>query len=170
MKGHIMAQESAYTSTKQIPALFKLGVLEGINLDFGGGKYNDGSDYLAEQCVLNIVYDPFCRSEEHNQKAMADFDVFNFNSVTCLNVLNVIRDDVERNIVIKTLENLADTGDLDKVFIQIYEGDGKGIAHPTNSQMNRKTKDYLPEIMEVFAGWEYTLIGKSKKNIIQLTK
>ena len=164
-----MAQESAYTSTRQIPALFKLDVLEGVNLDFGGGRYDDGSDYLAEKCVLNIVYDPFCRSQEHNDKAMSDFDSLTFNSITCLNVLNVIRDDKERMTTLKTLLNMAETGDIKKVYIQIYEGDRSGVMHLKNAQMNRKTKDYLGEIMEVFNGWGYELIGKSKKNIILLT-
>jgi hypothetical protein len=164
-----MSKESAYTSTRQIPALFKLNVLHGTNFDFGGGKYDDGSKYLATQGVTNLVYDPFCRSDNHNGASLQSLEESGVDSITCLNVLNVIKDDEERLSVIKQIAGKAHTNHyrhmkFPTVFFQIYEGDRTGTPHPKNSQLNRRTADYINEITEVFENCEIT----KKKNIITI--
>ena len=167
-----MPQTSAYTSTRQIPALFKLNVLKGINFDFGGGRYDDGTNYLKEQGVTNLVFDPYCREQLSNAKSMLLLDD-GVDSITCLNVLNVIKDDAERQAVIRQVAGLANyTRNRNLIFptvyFQIYEGDRSGIPHPTNSQLNRKTKDYLTEIEDAFDGYSIEIMG-SKKNIIKIS-
>ena len=168
-----MSKESAYTSTRQIPALFKLNVLTGTNFDFGGGKFDDGSKYLCEQGVTNLVYDPYCRDDNHNGASLQSLEESGVESITCLNVLNVIKDDNERQAVIRQVLGMANTNKLrhltvPTVFFQIYEGDRSGTPHSKNSQLNRRTADYLPEITEAFEGWEIEFVSK-KKNAIKLT-
>lgn len=168
-----MSKESAYTSTRQIPALFKLDVLTGTNFDFGGGKYDEGTNYLKEQGVTNLVYDPFCRDDYHNAQSLATMEREGIDSISCLNVLNVIKDDKERKEVIQEVLGMANANKYSHmkypdVYFQIYEGDRSGVPHTKNSQLNRKTKDYLPEIVEVFEEWNVEFISK-KKNIIKLS-
>ena len=65
---------SAATSVNHIPAGFKKIVKDrykGINLDWGGGKYDKGTKYLNQWGIINLVYDPYNRSEEHNQEMLA---------------------------------------------------------------------------------------------------
>jgi hypothetical protein len=166
-----MSKESAYTSTRQVPALFKQNVLSGTNFDFGGGKYDDGTNYLKTQGVTNIVYDPFCRTEAHNSRALNYIEQEGIDSITCLNVLNVLTDDDDRSKVINTILTLVNTNQYrhykyPTVFFQVYEGDKTGVRHPTNSQLNRRTIEFIPEIKTVFgSGWNIT----KKKNVITLT-
>ena len=62
------AISSAKTSIKQVPALFKnKNVKFGeTNIDIGGGRFDLATDYLAEQGVRNMVFDPYNRGEEVN--------------------------------------------------------------------------------------------------------
>lgn len=48
---------SAETSLNQIPALFKNTVFErgGINLDWGGGKYDKGTDAKEGDDVITVI-------------------------------------------------------------------------------------------------------------------
>jgi hypothetical protein len=66
-----MKQEytSEKTSRKQIPKLFRKIKLTGVNLDIGGGKYDLVQETYGHE-FTNLVYDPFNRSETHNQEVM----------------------------------------------------------------------------------------------------
>lgn len=146
---------SADTSIKQIPALFKSNVFEKRpgqrNLDIGGGKFDLGTQHLAEHHgVESHVYDPFNRSEEHNASVLRKFARKKADSVTAANVLNVIQHPHHRKAVIQQAhDNLHPTG---KAYFGIYEGNGSGKGAVTSKgwQNNRKAEGYMDEVREVF--------------------
>ena len=122
-----------------------------INLDFGGGKFDNVAEFYSDKGVTNLVYDPYNRSSEHNSKVL---DTIKKNggadSVTCSNVLNVIAEPEARLTVIKNIYNLAKSGAT--CYFTVYEGSGSGEGSETKAgyQLNKKTADYLEEIQEVF--------------------
>lgn len=67
--------DSAATSinSSKLPAIFKMVDFEsgGINLDFGGGKFDNVADYLSQFDITNLVYDPYNRSQNHNRKVLS---------------------------------------------------------------------------------------------------
>lgn len=153
----IMVQEytSANTSINKskLPAIFKMVDFEPItiNLDYGGGKYDNATDYLVEKNVFNFVYDPYNRSEEHNK------EVINFlenwekaDTATCSNVLNVIKEPEIRENILRHIKSLVKPNGY--IYITVYEGTKDGKERPTKSgyQLNRKTEDYMEEIRKVF--------------------
>lgn len=155
----ITEMDQEYTSEKtsinsnKLPAIFKLVDWKPgtINLDFGGGKFDNAAEYLSEYDVTNLVYDPYNRSKAHNQDVIKQIkSAGGADTATCSNVLNVIKEpDVRRNVLTNIKRLVKPTG---KVFITVYEGSGKGDEGPTKSgyQLNRKTEDYLEEVKEVF--------------------
>lgn len=162
-----------YTSAKtsinsnKLPAIFKMINLSSgtINLDFGGGKFDNVAEYYSDKGVTNVVYDPYNRSSEHNKEVL---DIIKKNggadSVTCSNVLNVIAEPEARLTVIKNIYNLAKSGAT--CYWTVYEGSGTGEGAETKSgyQLNKKTADYLEEIQEVFPN------AKRKGKLIIATK
>ena len=143
---------SAETSLNQVPAAFKKIEWEPgqFNFDYGGGKYDKATEWLLEEKqVVNCVYDPFNRSEEHNEKVLTQAGYF--ESFTCCNVLNVIAEDLARDNVIRDLWYLSKYGEK-PVFISVYEGDrtGKGRKTTKGWQNHRPLKSYLAEVQEYF--------------------
>lgn len=147
--------DSAKTSinSKNLPAVYNMISLPAgsVGVDFGGGKFDNAVEYLADQDVTLYVYDPYNRSAEHNREVLkalranggADFAI---NS----NVLNVIKEPEARRNVLENLKKITKPGA--PIYITVYEGSGKGNEGPTKSgyQLNRKTADYLEEVQEVF--------------------
>jgi len=134
-----------------------------VNLDIGGGKFNNVQEYftLNNFNVKNLIYDPFNRSKEHNNKV---FELLAHNAadtVTISNVLNVIKEDANKEELINlAYKHLAPNGLL---FISIYQGDRTGIGSQTGKdqwQENKKTLEYLPMIKNKFCS------VKTKKGII----
>ena len=149
-----------YTSAKtsinstKVPALFKLINLPSgtINLDFGGGRYDTATDYLSNDDVTNLIYDPYNRSSEHNKNVLDTIRKNNgADTATCSNVLNVIKEENARHTVIQNIYNLLKSNGT--AYFTVYEGTGKGNEGATKSgyQLNRKTVDYVDEIKEVFS-------------------
>ena len=122
-----------------------------LNLDFGGGKFDNATEYLAQQGVESLVYDPYNRSSGHNKEVI---DTVRKNggadTVTCSNVLNVIKEPEARKAVIKNIYSLLKNSGT--AYFTVYEGTGKGNEGPTRSgyQLNKKTGDYVEEISAVF--------------------
>lgn len=120
------------------------------NLDYGGGKYDTATEYLATLGVENLIYDPYNRSEEFNmstiEKAQDGVD-----SVTVMNVLNVIYEiEIQKEIINTVYEAVKDGG---FVMFKIHEGNKSGIGKVTRKdcwQNNKKTSEYIPMIKEVF--------------------
>ena len=154
-----MSKDSAYTSLNQIPAVLKNYQLGKVNLDVGGGKYEKATQFLKKCGTLNLVYDPYNRNNYHNTKVVELALSNKLDTITCLNVLNVIRWKKER---IKVLENIRKFVHHQKhqfdndvvVFFSIYEKNGNGKADEGLAQTNMKTADYIPEIQAVFPEWE----------------
>ena len=145
--------ENTSINSGKLPAIFKMIHLEPgtINIDYGGGKFDNVAEYLAPMDVVNLVYDPYNRTPEHNREVIRTIkNAGGADSATCSNVLNVIKEpEVRRNV----LENIRRVVKPDGVvYITVYEGSGKGNEGPTKSgyQLNRRTADYLEEIKEVF--------------------
>lgn len=116
------------------------------NLDYGGGKYDKGTQYLAQHNIINHVYDPYNRTPEQNKEAL--WWHF-FDSVTLLNVLNVIEDRSERVAVVRDAYSKLSSGGV--MIIQIYEGNcsGVGVVGKTKTyQHNHKMSKYFREICE----------------------
>lgn len=149
-----MTQEytSAKSSKNKIPSLFKskeFVIGKAINFDLGGGKFDTATEYLATRGVKNLVYDPYNRTVEHNTKMLNMALSRPFMTVTCLNVLNVIKEKDVRLEVLKLARNIA-RGET--IYILVYEGDKSGIGKVTKCgwQQNTITQEYLSEIKLVF--------------------
>ena len=154
--------DSSVTSinSAKLPTIFSLvqklgGFKQGtMNLDFGGGKFDNVAQYLKDYDVLNLVYDPFNRSKEHN-KDVIDFVKKNggADTVTCSNVLNVIKEPENRLSVIKNCDRLVKSDGT--VYFTVYEGSGSGEGKANDKrksyQTNMKTKDYQEELEKVFS-------------------
>ena len=146
---------SANTSLNQIPALLKNVPWEGgeLNLDYGGGKYDKGTEYLwQEHGVMNLVYDPYNREAAHNWAVMHFIDKSGgADTVTCANVLNVIQSaDDRREVLCNIKRHMCFEG---TAYFMVYEGDRSGVGKQTGPdqwQENRKTADYIREIEDVF--------------------
>jgi N12 class adenine-specific DNA methylase len=146
---------SAKTSIKQIPALFKdKNVKFGkVNIDIGGGKFDLATDYLKSIGTLNLVFDPYNRSEAVNADTLNYLrGGYKADTATCANVLNVIKEPAARaNVILETAKAILPNG---RVYFMVYEGDGSGVGKETSSgwQNNRKTRDYMDEIRKYFRG------------------
>lgn len=143
---------SAKTSIKQSPAVFsKVSWKEGTrNFDVGGGAYDLATNKLAGVGVENLIYDPFNRSEEHNNKVISSLKKRNADTATVANVLNVIAEPENQLTALKQANALLKPGGT--AYIGIYEGDRSGVGKQTSSgyQNNSKTADYLPIVRQVF--------------------
>lgn len=122
-----------------------------VNLDFGGGKFDNATEYLKQYGVENLVYDPFNRSEEHNQAVISRLQETPADTVTCNNVLNVIDDDDEVQRVIARCSDLLKKDGV--AYFKIYEGDRSGIGRATKLdcyQRNQAAEDYLARVRLCF--------------------
>lgn len=145
---------SAKTSVHQIPALFKWMYRNGVfdrqdggspcvNLDLGAGKYDAGTEYLEGLGVVNLPWDRYNRTPEHNAKVAKMTEDLEVTSVTIANVLNVIPYVGDRKYLLYAASSFRVP-----IYIAVYEGDRSGISHFTTKgwQEHRKTADYVKEI------------------------
>jgi len=143
---------SAATCLNQIPALFrKVEWVPGtVNLDYGGGKYEKATEFLADRGVTNMVYDPYNRSHAHNATVIHRALGNRPHTITLANVLNVIREAKIRHDVLMQLKGLLYEGGV--LYISAYEGDRSGVGRETSKgwQENRTLKTYLEEIPHGF--------------------
>lgn len=150
--------DSAVTSinSSKLPSVFsKVNFEPGtVNLDYGGGRYDNVAEYLKQYDVLNLVYDPFNREKAHNREVL---DVIKKNggadTVTCSNVLNVIEEPEIRANVIKNCKRCLKSGGT--AYFTVYEGDGTGTGKANDKkssyQLNKKTAEYVADIEGVFS-------------------
>jgi hypothetical protein len=143
---------SADTSIRQVAAaLRKITWKSGtVNLDIGGGRFDEGTDYLSERNVENLVFDPFNRDEAHNRVVFERLRKGDIDSVTATNVLNVIREDAIRAEVIHQAARAVKSDGV--AYFQVYEGDGTDIGKQTSKgwQNNAKANSYMKEVQEYF--------------------
>lgn len=163
-----MAEQSAKTSRNIIPSTFKAFDVGPVNLDFGGGKYETATEYLKEKNVTNLVFDPFNRTDEHNVSVMHEVIVNGCDTITCLNVLNVINEQ-ERHEIYKHLKMILATTRCNKVIFQIYSGNGSGIPEYNDgvNQNNMKLTTYFSEILMHFASYN---VEKMMSKYVIVTK
>lgn len=147
--------DSAATSinSTKLPAIYKMITIpEGsVGIDFGGGKWNTAIEHIRDLGATLCVYDPYNRSKAYNRETLktlranggADWAVTS-------NVLNVIKEPSARKAVLENISKITKSGA--PIYITVYEGRGDAKAGQTKSgyQLNRKTKDYIEEIQEVF--------------------
>ena len=138
----------------KIPRIFKLVDFRPntINLDYGGGKYDNATEYLAKKEVNNLIYDPYNRTEKHNNEVLTLIEESGgADTATCSNVLNVIKELEVRREILQHMRKLVKVGG--DIYITVYEGSGDGNERETKCgyQLNRKTEDYVAEIEKTFA-------------------
>ncbi len=110
----------------------------GVNIDIGGGKYDNATEYLnREYDVTNMVFDPFNRDREHNSKVLDFITSGNeADTATCANVLNVINEAAAReNVILECAKAIKPDG---KAFFLIYEGDGTGNGRTTRTPVRNR--------------------------------
>lgn len=153
-----MAQKytSVDTSINTVNAVYKKVDFprNSVILDYGGGKYDSNTEYMAERGVTVLVYDPFNRSPAHNRAVLNKVttrDKLNF--IVCSNVLNVIAEDSEVEKVCSQIAKLCKPNT--EVIFAIYEGDGTNIGRVTTKgyQRNQKTVKYIPFIKKYFKSY-----------------
>jgi hypothetical protein len=138
----------------KIPGLFKPNTR---NADIGGGKYDLGTEYLRTLGVTNIVTDKFNRPDEYNQEAQKEIDQNPTDTATVNNVLNVIKEQSNREAVIRqAMKAIKPTG---VAYFLVFEGwtnngkvAGDGIGRETSMgwQNYLKTQAYMPEVQKYF--------------------
>lgn len=146
------SERTSINSTK-LPAIYSLVNFPkgSVVIDFGGGKFDIGTEYLEAQGCEGYIYDPYNRSSQHNRSVLKALRSHGGADIAlCSNVLNVIKEPEARIQVLKNIAKI--TKPSGKVYITVYEGSGKGNEGATKSgyQLNRKTADYLEEIQSVF--------------------
>ena len=81
--------ENTSINSGKLPAVFNMVSFEPgtINLDFGGGRFDNVAEYLTQYDVVNLVYDPYNRSKEHNREVIKTIrDAGGADTATCSNV------------------------------------------------------------------------------------
>ena len=153
------------TSINQISAGLKMMVTLGIskqgdiNLDYGGGRFEKGTQFLSEYGVTNLIYDKYARSEEHNKQVLDKLKQRKADTLTLLNVLNVIESKEERLNIIKHAYSLLENGGT--MLITVYEGEGKtGLTKLGTWQENRPLSSYVPEVKEALSVSEVLMRGR----------
>lgn len=153
----IQQYTSANTSINSIklPALFnkiKAWVSNSINLDFGGGKFDNATAFLKNLGVKSYIYDPYNRSYDHNQSCLSAIVSKGFaDTATCSNVLNVIAELDCRLYVIETIARYLKSNGT--AYFTVYEGDKSGKGRVTKVscwQENRKLASYVAEVKVYF--------------------
>lgn len=145
---------SANTSinAKKFPVLFdRVSAFFGweygtVNVDLGGGKYENTTEYLRNRGVESMVIDPYNRPE-HENRTLEDYVAARggADTVTLSNVLNVIDCPLEVSRVVNSEAwHLLKTGG--RLYISVYEGDGSSVGRYTGKdqyQANLKVHMYV---------------------------
>lgn len=123
----------------------------GVNVDVGGGRFDNVTEYLGKMGVQNLIFDPYNRDEQHNRRVLMYLtDGNQADTATCSNCLNVIKEEAaRRNVILECAKAIKADG---KAYFTVYEGDGSGVGKVTKSgwQENRKTASYVQEIEQFF--------------------
>lgn len=131
------------------------------NFDNGGGAFDDTSRYVKEAYnIENIVYDPFMRSPEHNEKVLKAAQTAPFDCCTSISVLNVIDSVDARLHHVKICYDVIKVGE--SAFFKIWSGDKTGIAQKSEGryQSNQTAAFYVDEVRQVF-GDEVFLVDET---------
>lgn len=156
---------SAATSINgsKLPAIFKLVDFHTntLNLDYGGGKFDNATEYLKTLGVTNLIYDKFNRTAQHNQEVIrAVLENGGADTCTLSNVLNVIKEESIRHEILVNIYKLLKSDGI--LYITVFEGKPGQKEGPTKSgyQLARKTSEYIDEVANVFGEDKVTRRGK----------
>lgn len=160
------------TSIKQVSLGLKYMVETGYckkgdtNLDYGGGRFELGTEYMKEHGITNLVYDVYSRDSKHNIKVIEKIIDNEPDTVTLLNVLNVIHSKTERLYVIEDAYSYLKVGGY--MLIMVYIGTGKepGLSKSKTWQENRDMKSYLPEIQEAIPNLNHQIIRMTSRMLL----
>lgn len=160
------------TSVKQVALGLKYMVEMGyskkgyVNLDYGGGRFELGTEYMKEHGVTNLVYDIYSRDSKHNINVINKILDKEPDTVTLLNVLNVIYSKSERLYVVEDAYSYLKVGGY--MLIMIYIGTGKepGLSKSRTWQENRDMKSYLPEIHEAIPNLNHQIIRMTSRMLL----
>ena len=156
-----------------IKRLVKLGYVKigSVNLDYGGGKYDKGTEYLKSFLVKNVIYDSYARSVEYNYNVLKKLNKKKADTVTLANILCVIPDKEEREFVIQhAFYYLKRHGVM---LVTVYEGDksGDGAIIIKKDRMHwqelRLTKTYIDEIKNALKHYNIDIVCKNKLIIVK---
>lgn len=150
----------------RLPAVIKLMDRAGVMwdgarvLDYGCGRYPDHvARYAMNRGAAGVrSYDKY----HHIDRTIGTADTVILSDVVILsNVLNVIDDaDVRAAVIRDCIDHMARDGVL---YITVYDGDKSGIGKqtgPDSWQENRKTADYIDEIIAAVPGANVDRRGK----------
>lgn len=151
--------EQAGTSRRIIPTVMKQWELGPVNLDWGGGKWPDATKYLEKHNVRNRVYDKYWQTAYEAAEVKTWAKYFRVDTITCLNVLNVITDKEERKELYESMREILEHQQRNftiqpTIIFQIFE---KGV---TRVQVKKTAEYFIDEIQEAFPEWEAQLISK----------
>lgn len=147
------------TSVSQISHAIKYSVNKGyvsngdVVLDYGGGKYDKGTEYYKEHGIVNLVYDIYARPTKYNLDVLTKLSDVYHNVVDCVilaNVLCVIPFADEREHIIKHAYSFLKKNK--SMLVTVYECDKNNIGKVIAScgryhwQECRKTLSYVDEI------------------------
>ena len=119
-----------------------------VNLDYGGGKFDKGTTYLKSFGITNLVYDEFSRNDAHNQEILNYLGKNKVDTLTILNVLNVIHDKETRIDVIRKGYNYLKIGGYMLITVYYNPKMKRGLTSKGTWQEQRKLSTYNPEILE----------------------
>jgi len=152
---------SAATSLKQVPAILRLIDKDckdpamfwdrnDVVLDYGGGKYDELTSALAERRVANMIYDPYNRTEDHNNRIREALTNEGADVALCSNVLNVVRESEARREILRDIKRMIKPDAF--VIFTVYEGNKSSRGRKTSKgwQANRPTRNYAREIKKEF--------------------
>lgn len=146
-----MTNQSQGTSRKQVPATFKRVAWKSgtYNFDMGCGKYPELFTHaLARKGVHNLPLDIPQGIEP--QESIDYLGSHVCDTVTCNNVLNVIRSMRTRLEVIRACHGVLKSNGI--AYFLIHQGDRSGVGRKTRDgwQNNKLAAKYVREIQHVF--------------------
>lgn len=145
-------------------------------LDVGGGKFDACRNYLRTKHIELFVWDPYNRSQKHNEKIMREVMQSKVDAATSMAVLNVIPEPAVRLAHIATLKIALKVNGY--AYFKVWPGEGKlkGTHMATvNSygypgyQANAYAKYFLPEVQLVF-GKNNVILDPKIPNLILAKK
>jgi hypothetical protein len=124
---------------------------DSINVDLGGGKFDNATEALKQKGITNLIIDPYNRSKDWNDKNEEIARKNEVSSVTVNNVLNVIMEPEQRDLVIKKAKSYLTNGG--KAYFLIYYKTGKSAGETLKGswQNHMHPKEYVPEIQKHFS-------------------
>lgn len=145
-------------NTAGINAFYDLPLDDNVSVmvDFGGGRFDVNKDYMQKKNIELLVWDPYNRTQAHNERVKQFVLQTKVKAVSSMSVLNVIPEVEVRLMHLATLK--AALIPYGKAYIKIWPGEGsfKGLGVPTldgdNYQANAKATRFLREVELVFGG------------------